>query len=221
MKSAFEIAADQLFEGTVKIWINPIIQMAITPAPEFIDNTSVDVIGMARQGVTVTVHNPNEEYIRDRLMGRNMDTGDEETDALSSNEYYQASRTINDVIEIWELQGEVLFIDIQEMLTTFDIADKYLHMLNERVRYSPNFNGSEELSEDIRKITSLTEDLKYLADKYRTVSRSRDSVSQLFDKLRRTSFTAIGTGMENAVVANKRGIANDKKLNIYEIAAPR
>ncbi len=211
-KDEFQLNLDQMFEKSIDIWVNSIMIMAITPAPEFEETIHINHDLMAMEGITVTVSDPNADYIRDRLMGRVMETGDSETDDASSREMFIAARPFSDIVELWDLNGEVWFTKAEDALTTFNVCERFLTALSRKQKYSLNFRGGDEVTDDIRKLEAIVADLKfYAAFIEREGAVSNDSVSSLFGMMRRTSShnrrERMAKASDNAIVVTKAGIA--------------
>lgn len=151
---------ERLFDEEYPVYINSRIRLAIT------EQVEVPVIegqfdAMTTAGDVVTVQNASEEYILRRMLGGAPETGDIESDREAAGFVSAHTLKVHEIVEVWDLTGELRFVNMRDVLHVYKVANGYLAELKQRKRFSPNWNQVPE--DDIRKLEEISDGLERYA----------------------------------------------------------
>lgn len=166
----------RVFEGRIKLRINKLILMAITPEPKVEDTTIAQARLLGLDGIQCTVLT-NDRYIADRMMGMPFNTGDAQEDGISARRLYVAEMTPNDAVEIWGLTQEIRFVNAKDILFCFNSLEGYITEITTRWKYSPNGYGVPK--EDLEKMGSLLDALRDMANFMMTYEHDASAFGRL------------------------------------------
>ncbi len=206
----------RVFEGRIKLRINKLILMAITPEPKVDDPTIAQARLLGLDGIQCTVVN-NDRYIADRMMGMPFVTGDVHEDAISARRLYISSMTPNDAVEIWSLTQEIRFIDAKDILFTYNSIEGYITEINQRWKYSPNGYGVPK--EDLEKMGSLLDALRDMANFMTKYENDVSSFGRLMQMATRGGLVRQIEGKENVEFYFSKRNSNKLAVEPVELKA--